>query len=83
MGQRGTWDTLGGPTMPPHHMVARSKLGRAMAWALLALHLFFHLPLYSLSQKNSTPLLKLEFLLFLFAIFDLLAQPIDTSQTYL
>jgi hypothetical protein len=32
MGQRGTWETLGGPTMPPHHMVARPGLGRAVAW---------------------------------------------------
>jgi hypothetical protein len=32
MGQRGTWDTLGGPTMPPHHMVARPGPGRVVAW---------------------------------------------------
>jgi hypothetical protein len=32
MGQKGTWDTPGGPTMPPHHMVARPGPGRAVAW---------------------------------------------------
>jgi hypothetical protein len=32
MGQRGTWDTSGRPTMPPHHMVAWPGPGRAMAW---------------------------------------------------
>jgi hypothetical protein len=53
MGQRGTWDTPRGPTMPPHHMVARSKLGRAMAWlgAPLALHLLLHRP-FTLSPKK-------------------------------
>jgi hypothetical protein len=30
--QRGTWDTLGGPTMTPHHMVARPGPGHAVAW---------------------------------------------------
>jgi hypothetical protein len=32
LGQRGTWDTPGGPTMPPHHMVARPWPGRVVAW---------------------------------------------------
>jgi hypothetical protein len=30
LGQRGTWETPGGPTMPPHHMVARPGLGHAV-----------------------------------------------------
>jgi hypothetical protein len=84
MGQRGTWDTPGGPTMPPHHMVARSKPGRVVAWcgALLALHLFFHLPFHSLSRKNTTPLLKPVFLLFLLVIFDLLVQPTFAAEIW-
>jgi hypothetical protein len=84
MGQRGTWETLGGPTMTPQHMVAQSRTGRAKACcgAPLELHLFFHLPSHSLSQKNSTPLLKPVFLLFLLAIFDLLAQPIFAAEIW-
>jgi hypothetical protein len=83
LGQRGTWDTPGRPTMPPHHMVAwaKSRPRHGMVWPL-ALHLFFHLPLHSLSQKNSTPLLKPMFLLFLLTIFDLLAQPIFAAEIW-
>jgi hypothetical protein len=32
MGQSGTWDDPGGPTMPPQHMVAQAKPGRTVAW---------------------------------------------------
>jgi hypothetical protein len=32
IGQRDTWDTPGGPTMPPHHMVARPGPGRDVVW---------------------------------------------------
>jgi hypothetical protein len=83
MGQRGTWNNPGGPNMPLHHMVAQARACRAMAWCgPLALHLFLHLPLHSLSQKNTTPLLKLVFLLFLLAIFDLLAEPIFVAEIW-
>jgi hypothetical protein len=82
MGQRGTWNNLGGPTMPPHHMVARARPRHGMLWAPLALHLLLHLPLHSISQKNSTQLLKPMFLLFLLAIFDLLAQPIFAAEIW-
>jgi hypothetical protein len=84
MGQRGTWGNPGGPTMPPHHVVAQATPGRAVAWcgAPLALHLFIHLPLHSLSRPNTPPLLKLVFLLFLLAIFDLLAQPIFAAEIW-
>jgi hypothetical protein len=64
-------------------MVAWAMPGRAVAWCgPLALHLFVHLPLHSLSRKNTTPLLKLVFLLFLLAIFDLLAQPIFAVEIW-
>jgi hypothetical protein len=45
----------------------------------LALHLFFHLPFLSLSRENTTSLLKLVFLL---AIFDLLAQAIFAAEIW-
>jgi hypothetical protein len=32
MGHRGTWETSGGPTTPPHHQGARPKPGRAHLW---------------------------------------------------
>jgi hypothetical protein len=84
MGQRGTWDTSGGPTMPPHHMVARPGPGRAVAWCgdPLALHLPLHPPLHSLSRNIFTPYLKPMFLLFLLAIFNLLAQPIFAAEIW-
>jgi hypothetical protein len=79
-----TWDTLGGPTMPPHHMVVRSKLGRAVALCgppgpPLILPPAISL---SLSRKNTTPLLKPMFLLSLLVIFDLLAQPIFAAEIW-
>jgi hypothetical protein len=64
-------------------MVARPSL--ATSWHCegpLALHLFFHLPFPSLSQKNTTPLLKPVFLLFLLVIFDLLAQSIFAAEIW-
>jgi hypothetical protein len=45
-------------------------------------HLLLHRPFHSLSRKNSTPLLKPVFLLFLLAIFDLLAQPIFAAEIW-
>jgi hypothetical protein len=68
--------------MPPHHLVARARAGHGMLWSPLALHLFLHLPLDSLTQKNTAPLLKFVFLLFLLAIFDLLAQPIFAAKIW-
>jgi hypothetical protein len=53
-----------------------------MVWSPLALHFFIHLPFHSLSQKNNTPLLKIVFLLFLLAIFDLFAQPIFAAKIW-
>jgi hypothetical protein len=53
-----------------------------MVWSPLALQLFLHLPFHSLSRKNTTPLLKLVFLLFLLAIFDLLAQSIFAAEIW-
>ena len=34
MGQRGTWGNQGGPTMPPHHVVARpqDRPRQGMVW---------------------------------------------------
>jgi hypothetical protein len=32
MAQRGTWETSGGPNMPPHNQGARPKPGRAHLW---------------------------------------------------
>ena len=84
MWQRGTWDDLGGPTMPAHHMVERpqAKPRRGKVWAPLALHLLLHLPLHSLSRPNTPPLFKLVFLLFFLVIFDLLAQPIFAAKIW-
>jgi hypothetical protein len=84
MGQRGTWDTPGGPTMPPHHMVARAKARprHGMVWGPLAPYLPLHLPLHSLSRKIFTPLLKPVSLLFLIMIFNLLAQPIFAAEIW-
>jgi hypothetical protein len=55
---------------------------RGMVWGPLALHLFLHLPFHSLSRKNTTPFLILVFLLFLLAIFDILAQPIFAAKIW-
>ena len=84
MGQRGTWGNPGRPTMPPHHVVARPGLGarHGMAWGPWPLHLLLHIPIHSLSRPNTPPLLKLVFLLFLLAIFDLLAQPIFAAEIW-
>jgi hypothetical protein len=32
MGQRGTWETSGGPATPPHHLGARPSPGRTHLW---------------------------------------------------
>jgi hypothetical protein len=84
MGQRGTWDTPGGPTMPPHHMVARPKPGRAVAWfgAPLALYLPLHLH-FTLSPEisqhhSSNPCSCCSSSRF----FDLLAQPIFAAEIW-
>jgi hypothetical protein len=70
--------------MPPHHIVARARPGHAMAWCGAPgppLILPPAIPL-SLSQKNTTPLLKPVFLLFLLTIFNLLAQPIFATEIW-
>jgi hypothetical protein len=53
-----------------------------MVWSPLALHLFLHMPFHSLFRKNTAPMLKLVFLLFLLVIFDLLAQPIFAAEIW-
>jgi hypothetical protein len=66
----------------PHGGAARARPRRGMVWAPLALHLPLHQPLHSLSQNISTPLFKPEFLLFLLAILNLLAQPIFAAEIW-
>ena len=85
--ENGSWEYLGrtrGPTMPPHHMVARQVLGRARAWcgAHLALHLFSHLPLPCLPRPKTLSSKKLVFLLLIFMDFELLAQPIFAAEIW-
>jgi hypothetical protein len=84
MVQRGTWDTPGGPTMPPHHMVAWSKLGRAVAWCGAPWPSTYSSTChFTLSpEKNTTPLLKPMVFLFLIAIFNLLAQPMFAAKIW-
>jgi hypothetical protein len=66
----------------PHGGTVQAKPRRGMVWGPLALHLFFHLPLHSLSRKNTISLLKPVFLLFLLTMFDLLAQPIFAAEIW-
>jgi hypothetical protein len=85
--KNGTERHLGHPrgthhATTPHGGAVQARPRHGMVWGLLALHLFFHLPLHSLSRKNSTPLLKPMFLLFLLVIFDLLAQPIFAAEIW-
>jgi hypothetical protein len=81
MGQRSTWNNPGGPTMPPHHLVARPMPGRAVAWCGPPGSPLTSPPATPHSlPKNTTPLLKPVFLRFLLAIFDLLAQPIFAAE---
>jgi hypothetical protein len=83
MGQRGTWDDPGDP--PCDHTTWWRGPSLAAPWhgvGPLALHLFFYLPFLSLSQKNSNPLLKHMFLLFLLSIFYLLARPIFATEIW-
>ena len=73
---------------PPCHHTTPPRgrgVGRAVAWCgpHLALHSLIHLPPHSLSRKNTPPLFKPEFLLFLLAIFDLLAQPIFAADIWI
>jgi hypothetical protein len=70
-GQRGTWGCQGGPTGQPHHVVARPppRTHQGLVWGSLALHLLSPLPFHSLTRKNTSPLLKPVFLLFLLANF--------------
>ena len=58
--------------------------GRAQAWCgvPLALHFLLFLSFSFSLPKNTIPLLALEFLLFLLAIFDLLAQPIVSAEIW-
>jgi hypothetical protein len=66
----------------PHGGAARARPHRGMVWSPLALHLPLHQPLHSLTQNIFTSLLKLEFLLFLLVISDLLAQPIFVAEIW-
>jgi hypothetical protein len=68
--------------MTPHHMVARAKPGHAVAWCGAPWPSTYFSTCHSIlsPEKNSTPLLKPVFLLFLLAIFDLLAQPIFAAE---
>jgi hypothetical protein len=84
MGQRGTWETSGGPTMPPHHQGARPKPGAP--WhgegAPLALHLPLH-PHFLLSAEisqhpSSNPCSCCSSSQF----FDLLAHPIFATDIW-
>jgi hypothetical protein len=70
--------------MPPHHLVVRARAGRAMAWCGAPGPPLISPPAIplSLSRKNTAPFLKLVFLLFLLAIFDLLAQPIFSAEIW-
>jgi hypothetical protein len=82
-GREAPGTTQGDP--PCHHTTWCRGTGLAAPWhgvEPLALHLFLHLPLDSHSRKNTTPFLKLVFLLFLLAIFDLLAQPIFAAEIW-
>ena len=83
-GHGSAWGWPGGPTIPPHHMVARQAFGRAWAWcgAHLVLHHFSHLPLPCLARPKTIFILKLMYLLFLLTIFDLLAQPIFAAEIW-
>jgi hypothetical protein len=84
MGQRGTWETSEGPTMPPHHQGARPKPGCTVAWwgGPLALHLPLHLH-FLLSPKIS-PLISSNpcSCCSPSRFFDLLAQPIFTAEIW-
>jgi hypothetical protein len=75
MGQRGTWETSGGPTTPPHNQGAQPSPGRAHVlcggapWPLTYLFLPSS---FSLPKNNDTPAqthvlaaLHLDFLIFL------------------
>ena len=48
----------------------------------LALHLLSHLPQPPLPRRNTSTLLKPEFLLFFLAIFDLLVQPTFSAEIW-
>jgi hypothetical protein len=83
MGQRGTWHTSGGPTMPSHQMVVWPSL--AAPWhgeGPPGPPLTSPPSLHSLSRNISTPQLKPVFLLFFLAIFNLLAQPIFVAEIW-
>jgi hypothetical protein len=84
MGQRGTWNNPGGPTMPPHHLVARARPGRASAWCGAPWPSTYSSTCHSTvsPKKNTTPFLRFVFLLFLLAIFDLLAHPIFAAEIW-
>ena len=83
MGQRGTWGNPGGPTMPPHHVVARPgswpRHGRVWAPWPFTCSSTYH---FTLSRPNTSPLFKPVFLLFFLVIFDLLAQPIFAAEIW-
>jgi hypothetical protein len=82
-GREAPGTTQGDP--PSHHTTWWHEPGQAAPRhdvGPLALHLFLHMSFHSLSPKNSTPLLKPMFLLFLIMIFDLLAQPIFAAEIW-
>jgi hypothetical protein len=84
LGQRGTWDTSGGPTMPPHHMVAQPRPGRAMAWCgapwpstyLSTLHFTISPKISPLHSSNPCSCCSCS------RFFDLLAQPIFVAEIW-
>ena len=84
MRQRGTWGCPEGPTMPPHHVLARGTPWprQGQVWGPLALHYLLFLSFSFSLPKNTIPLFEHEFLLLLLAIFDLLAQPIIPAEIW-
>ena len=84
MRQRGTWGCPEGPTMPPHHVLARGTPWprQGQVWGPLALHYLLFLSFSFSLPKNTKLLFELQFLLLLLAIFDLLAQPIISAEIW-
>src|SRR4051812_29727672 len=82
MRQEETWGNLGRHLGRPYNVQARGIPGPRLGvvWAPLApLFLLFH-SFLSLSRKNMNTSLALAFSLFLLAIFDLLYQPIISTE---
>ena len=84
MSQRGTWESSGGPTMPPHHGQARSSPGRAQAWCGTPWPSTYSLPL-SLSSshpKNTSHFSQTRVIAALLPNFDLFAQPLISAEIW-